>query len=81
MLIHAIQLFSQISEIYFQKAIGQYITFNTAVLYLRKKKQQQFLWTSTRKLGTHFSYLALLAENHQTFTQNNVTTSILIIVT
>ena len=33
------QLFLQISEICFQKAIVQYITFKTAALYLRKIKQ------------------------------------------
>ena len=31
------QLFFQISEICFQKAIVQYITFNTNALYLKKK--------------------------------------------
>ena len=30
------QLFLQISEICFQKAIVQYITFNTVAIYLKK---------------------------------------------
>ena len=30
------QLFLQISEICFQKAIVQYITFNTVALYIKK---------------------------------------------
>ena len=44
------QLFLQIFEICFQKAIVQY---KTAALYLRKIKQ--FLETSTRNLGTQLS--------------------------
>ena len=74
------QVFLQISEICFQKAIVQYITFKTAALYLRKIKH--FLYTSTRNLGTHFSYFRhFLQKFIRNSPKNDGITSILIIVT
>ena len=74
------QLFLQISEICFQKAIVQYITLKTAALYLSKVK---LFFVNINKKPRYPSQLfsALLAEYHQKFTQNDGITSILLIVT
>ena len=75
------QLFLQISEICFQKAIVQYINLKTAALYLRKIKQFLYGKHQQETLIPILAISPLLAENHQKFTQNDGMTSILLIVT
>ena len=70
-------LFLQISEICFQKAIVQYITFKTAALYLRKIKV--FVNISKKPKYPFLLFSALFAENHQKFNKNDGITSILLI--
>ena len=74
------QLFLQISEICFQKAIVQYITFNTVALYV-KKLLTVFVNINKKPRYLFQLFSAGLAEIHQKFTKNDGITSILLIVT
>ena len=70
------QLFLKVSEICFQKAIVQYITFNTVALYL--KKIWVFVNINKKHRYPFQLFSALLAEIHQKFIKNYGITSVLL---
>ena len=69
----------QISEICFQKAVVQYITFNTSIIF--KDNLTVFVNINKKPRYPFKLFSALLAEIHRKFIKNDGITSILLIVT
>ena len=64
------ELFLQISEICFQKAIVQYITFNTVALYLNKENLTVFVNINKKPRYPFQLFSAILSEIHQKWWYN-----------